>query len=98
MGRSPRESVLLIQGCDNPDGWRQVRRLRENAGVHVQTPELPSHQSAPAGLSDDAVEVRDAILLEQRQGRESDLGRKECAVRDSNPEPADSRSQGPTTA
>jgi hypothetical protein len=45
MGRSPRGSVLLIQGCDNPDGWRQVRRLREDAGVHVQTPELPSHVS-----------------------------------------------------
>jgi pimeloyl-ACP methyl ester carboxylesterase len=61
-GRTPRGSVVLVHGGGgDPNDWRQVRRLLEDAGVDVRTPDLPSHQSATAGLADDAVEVRDAI-------------------------------------
>ena len=53
--------MLVHGGWGNPDDWFQVRRLLEDAGVQVQTPDLPSHRSASPGLADDAVEVRNAI-------------------------------------
>jgi pimeloyl-ACP methyl ester carboxylesterase len=60
--RDARGSAVLVHGgWGNPDDWRQVGRLLEDAGVHVRTPDLPSHRSATAGLADDAAEVRDAI-------------------------------------
>jgi pimeloyl-ACP methyl ester carboxylesterase len=53
---------VLVHGLwGNPDDWRQVKRLLQDAGVHVRTPDLPSHRSPTAGLADDAAEVRDAI-------------------------------------
>jgi pimeloyl-ACP methyl ester carboxylesterase len=61
-GRTARGSAVLVHGgWGNPDDWRQVRRLLEDVGVHVRTPDLPSHRSATAALVDDAAEVRDAI-------------------------------------
>jgi hypothetical protein len=41
--------------------WHWVRRLLEDADVHVITPDLPPHSTPTAGLAEDADEVRDAI-------------------------------------
>nr|WP_281357209.1 alpha/beta hydrolase [Cellulomonas septica] len=44
----------------NPDDWRWVRALLDEAGVDVVAPDLPSHRS-DAGLAADAAEVRRTV-------------------------------------
>ncbi len=63
---SPLGTAVLVHGTwGNPDDWQWVRGLLEERGVHVETPDLPSHRSSRAGLLDDAEEVRQ--LLRQAQ-------------------------------
>jgi hypothetical protein len=45
----------------NPQDWRWVGGLLEEADVQVITPDLPSHRTPTAGLGEDAAEVRHAI-------------------------------------
>jgi pimeloyl-ACP methyl ester carboxylesterase len=55
-------AAVLVHGLwGNPDDWRWVRGLLEDADVLVITPDLPSHSTPTAGLVEDAAEVRDAI-------------------------------------
>jgi pimeloyl-ACP methyl ester carboxylesterase len=53
---------VLVHGLwGNPHDWRWVRGLLEDANVQVITPDLPSHRTPTAGLTEDADEVRHAI-------------------------------------
>ena len=53
---------MLVHGLwGKPEDWGWVRRLLEDADVHVITPDLPSHRTLTAGLAEDANEVRDAV-------------------------------------
>ncbi len=54
-------AVLVHGSWSNPGDWQWTRRLLEDRGVHVETPDLPSHRRLDAGLLDDADEVRDRI-------------------------------------
>lgn len=58
VGSSPGSAVLVHGGWGNPEDWHWVRRRLEGAGVQVHAPDLPSHRSPSAGLTDDAEEVR----------------------------------------
>ncbi|KQT01250.1 hypothetical protein ASG23_06655 [Cellulomonas sp. Leaf395] len=52
----------MVHGAwGNPSDWLWVRRPLEAGGIHVVAPDLPSHQSATAGLKDDSEAVRAAI-------------------------------------
>ncbi len=52
-------SAVLVHGTwGNPGDWQWTRRLLENHGVRVETPDLPSHRNSRAGLLDDAEEVQ----------------------------------------
>jgi pimeloyl-ACP methyl ester carboxylesterase len=54
--------VVLVHGLwGNPQDWRWVGELIEDAGAVVVAPDLPSHRSPKAGLLEDADEVRAAI-------------------------------------
>ena len=55
-------AAVLIHGLwGDPEDWRWVRGLLEDADVLVITPDLPSHRTPTAGLAEDAAEVRHAI-------------------------------------
>jgi pimeloyl-ACP methyl ester carboxylesterase len=55
-------SAVLVHGLWGwPEDWRWVRQVLEQSGLHVSTPDLPSHRTSTAGLSEDAAEVRGAI-------------------------------------
>jgi pimeloyl-ACP methyl ester carboxylesterase len=55
-------STVLVHGLwGHPDDWYLVRQLLEGAGVQVGVPDLPSHRSPFAGLTEDAAEVREAV-------------------------------------
>ena len=55
-------SVVLVHGLwGNPQDWRWVVALIEDAGAAVVVPDLPSHRTPEAGLLEDADEVRAAI-------------------------------------
>jgi pimeloyl-ACP methyl ester carboxylesterase len=58
-GMTGRGSVVLVHGgWSNPEDWYLVRRHLEELDLLVETPDLPSHRSAAAGLVDDAAAVR----------------------------------------
>ena len=62
MATDPVGSAVLVHGgWGNPEDWQWVRKLLEDSGVQVVTPDLPSHRSATAGSKEDAEEVRRAI-------------------------------------
>ncbi|GAB2734499.1 alpha/beta fold hydrolase [Sinomonas soli] len=55
-------SVVLVHGMWGvPDDWRWVQRILTSRGLHVATPDLPSHRDPAAGLLDDVAEVNSAI-------------------------------------
>ncbi|NAZ86070.1 alpha/beta fold hydrolase [Kineococcus indalonis] len=55
-------SAVLVHGAwGGPQDWHWVRRLLQDAGVRVHTPDLPSHRGPDAGLPEDAEHVR-AVL------------------------------------
>jgi len=62
MDRAVRGSAVLVHGLwGNPQDWRWVGELIEDAGAVVIAPDLPSHRSPDAGLLEDADEVKAAI-------------------------------------
>lgn len=62
MSGSAHGSAVLVHGLwGNPEDWFWVRGLLEDRGVLVDTPDVPSHQSAASGLDEDAEAVRRAI-------------------------------------
>ncbi|TQM65162.1 alpha/beta fold hydrolase [Humibacillus xanthopallidus] len=58
---SPGSVVLVHPLWGNPQDWRWVGELIEDAGAEVVAPDLPSHRSPEAGLLKDADEVRAVI-------------------------------------
>ena len=59
---APIGTAVLVHGLwANPDDWTWVRRLLQAAGVHVETPDLPTHRSPHARVNDDVQLVRDVI-------------------------------------
>ncbi|WP_375869882.1 alpha/beta fold hydrolase [Humibacillus xanthopallidus] len=50
MDRASPGSVVLVHGLwGNPEDWRWVGELIEDAGAVVVAPDLPSHRSPEAG-------------------------------------------------
>jgi pimeloyl-ACP methyl ester carboxylesterase len=54
-------AVLVHGGWGHPADWTWVKDELRSAGVHVLTPDLPSHQSGVASFADDVETVRDAV-------------------------------------
>jgi pimeloyl-ACP methyl ester carboxylesterase len=56
-------AVLVHGGWGHPADWNWVKDELRSAGVHVLTPDLPSHRSGAASFADDVETVRDAIRV-----------------------------------
>jgi pimeloyl-ACP methyl ester carboxylesterase len=55
-------SAILVHGSwGNPEDWRWVRELLDEAAVSIVATDLPSHRSAAAGFGEDVTQVRKMI-------------------------------------